>query len=245
MRAAATIRCFALSAVVLPGLGTGPGLLAQQPVVLDSVVAVVNNHAILSSDIDRDMRLSVLEPSEAAGEKPDRRSALDRLISRELIEEQMTPEEAKQAQPTQQELKDRLTALRGDLPACARFHCSTGAGWAAFLAANSLNEDQAEAYLKARLSLLAFIENRFRQGTRISQDEIENYYRDTLVPEYPAGQKPPPLDSVEERISEILLQQQVSQLFSAWLDNLRKQGNVEILDPALVAADKPARSGGD
>ncbi|HWE87316.1 MAG TPA: hypothetical protein VG267_20385 [Terracidiphilus sp.] len=244
MRGLATIRCFALSAAVLPGMGVGLAA-QQQPVVLDGVVAVVNNHAILSSDIDRDMRLSVLEPSEAAGEKPDRRSALDRLVSRQLIEEQMTPEEKKQAQTTEQALKDRLTALRRDLPACARLHCSTESGWAAFLEANSLNEEQVEAYLRARLSLLSFIENRFREGTRISQDEIENYYRDTLVPQYAAGQKPPPLDSIQERISEILLQQQVNQLFSAWLDNLRKQGDVEILDPALVAADQPAQSGGD
>jgi len=241
MRASAIIRCLVLGTALLSGLCANS--LAQQPAVLDSVVAVVNNHAILSSDIDRDMRLSVLEP-EDAGERPDRRSALDRLISRELIEEQMTADEAKGAQPSEQKLKDRLAVLRADLPACARFHCTTDAGWAAFLAANAITEDQAETYLRARLSLLAFIENRFRQGIRISQDEIEGYYRETLVPQYPAGQKPPPLDSVSGRISEILLQQQVNQLFSAWLDNLRKQGDVEILDPALANPDQPARGGG-
>ena len=243
---AATIRFAILCAFALPALC--PAAWAQKadaPAVLDSVVAVVNNRAILNSDIDGDMRLSVLEPSDAADKRPDREATLDRLISRELIEEQMTPEEKKASQPTEKELADRVALLRTDLPACAQFHCATDAGWAAFLAANGITEDEAKAYLRLRLSLLSFIENRFQQGIRISQEEIDTYYRDTLVPEYAAGQPAPPLERVSHRISEILLQKQVNQLFSSWLDNLRKQGDVEILDAALASADASARTGGE
>ena len=156
----------------------------------------------------------------------------------------MTPEEKKAAAPTATEFAERLAQLRSELPACVRFHCATDQGWDAFLAANGLTEKQAEAYLRMRLSLLTFIENRFRQGIRITQDEIETYYRDTLVPQYSAGQQAPPLASVAPRIQEILLQQHVNQLFGSWLDNLRKQGDVEILDPALSPADQPAQAEG-
>lgn len=241
MRAALQIRI-----ALLLGAAVAPGLLAQnesEPVVLDSVEAVVNNHAILASDIDRDMRLTVLVP-ESTGTKPDRRAALDELISRELIQEQMTPEEAKTARPTDAEVKGRLDALRTELPACTRYHCASDDGWAAFLAANGLTENEAVAYLRLRATLLAYIENRFRQGIRISQQEIETYYRDTLVPQYPAGQNPPKLENVAAHISEVLLQEQVTQLFSAWLENLRKQGDVEILDPQLAAAPQPGSAGG-
>lgn len=246
MRAAAAMRC-AMLAASLAWMWPAGRLCAQQaqePVVLDQVVAVVNKHAILASDVDAALRLSALEPPEGANSKPDRRSALDELISRELIEEQMTKEEKITAEPIAEVLEERLELLREDLPACVRFHCATDEGWAAFLNANGLTEGEAKRYLRLRLSLLSFIENRFRQGIRISQEEIENYYRDTLVPEYAAGQEPPPLASVSARIEEILLQAQVSELFGAWLDNLRKQGDVEILDPTLVPADQPARTGG-
>ncbi|HEX8712739.1 MAG TPA: hypothetical protein VF730_12755, partial [Terracidiphilus sp.] len=47
------------------------------------------------------------------------------------------------------------------------------------------------------------------------------------------GVSAPPLDQVKPRIEEILLEQQVNDLFDAWLENLRAQGDVEILDPAL------------
>jgi hypothetical protein len=77
---------------------------------------------------------------------------------------------------------------------------------------------------------------RFRQGIRITPDEIETYYKETLLPQYPAAQTPPPLQEVSSRIEEILLQQRVNQLFDDWLANLRKQGQIEVLDPALETA---------
>lgn len=246
MRAAYPIRSTLLA--LLPALCACASMHAQQaakPVVLDSVVAVVNHHAILSSDIDRAMRLSALEPPATANQKANRKGTLERLISRELIQQQMSPEDAKQAEPSEKKLKKRIEQLRSDLPDCTQFHCTTDAGWAAFLAAHGISEQEAESYLRLRLSLLAYIESRFRQGIRISQEEIESYYRNSLVPQYPAGQPVPPLASVASRISEILLQQQVDQLFSSWLDNLRKQGDVEILDPTLAPVDQAASGGGD
>jgi peptidyl-prolyl cis-trans isomerase SurA len=247
MRAAESIRVALLGALVASPLWTSAPLRAQpaeEPVVLNQVVAVVNNHAILSSDVDAAMRLSALEPPGGANAKPDRKSALDELISRELIEEQMTPEEKNAAEPTSKTLEERLAQLRQDLPACGRYRCATNQGWDDFLAAKGLTEDEALKYLRLRLSLLSFIENRFRQGIRIPQEEIENYYHETLVPQYGAGQEAPPLASVAPRIEEILLQQQVDQLFSAWLDNLRKQGDVEILDPTLAPESQSAGTGG-
>jgi hypothetical protein len=96
------------------------------------------------------------------------------------------------------------------------------------------------------MEMLAFIERRFRQGIRISQEETETYYRDSLLPQYAKGEKVPALNDVAPRIEEILLQQQVSAMFTAWLENLRKQGDVEILDPALEpeAAAPPTASEG-
>ena len=51
------------------------------------------------------------------------------------------------------------------------------------------------------------------------------------------GEAIPPLEQVSGRIEEILLQQQVNVLFDQWLTNLRKQGDVEVLDPALAGPD--------
>jgi hypothetical protein len=162
--------------------------------------------------------------------------ALDQLVSRTLIQQQIRQEDAEAAEPSSEQVQSRLTELRKDLPACMRFNCASDAGWAVFLKANNLTGAQVERYLHGRIAILTFIENRFRQGIRIEPEDVEAYYRNTLLPQYPKGETAPPLESIATRISEILLQERVNALFDAWLDNLRKQGDVEVLDPALQPA---------
>jgi hypothetical protein len=202
------------------------------PVVLDRVVAVVNRHAILASDLDDEIRLSVLDPN-VEGRTLTRQRALDQLISRALIEQQIRQEDAQAAEPTQTEVEARLNEIRKELPACVRGNCATEEGWKAFLTAHGLTSGRVESYLRYRLEILGFIEQRFREGIRISQQEIASYYDHTLLPQYAPGEKAPPLDQVAPRIEEILLQQQVNALFEDWLANLRKEGDVEVLDPSL------------
>jgi hypothetical protein len=48
---------------------------------------------------------------------------------------------------------------------------------------------------------------------------------------------------VAPRIQEILLQRQVNALFGDWLKNLRKQGDVEVLDPSLEVPEAPGGAG--
>jgi hypothetical protein len=223
-------------------------VLAQQPqsaspVVLDRVVAVVNNQAILASDLDTEMRLAVLDPGRVGRGALTPQRALQQLISRALIEQQVRQEDIDATEPTQEEVAARLGEIRKELPACVRQNCASEDGWKTFLASHDLTPEGVESYLRHRLEVLAFIELRFRQGISISHEEIETYYHDTLVPQYAAGEKIPPLDQVAPRIAEILLQQKVNVLFSGWLDNLRKQGEIEVLDPALEANEAPAKQG--
>ncbi|UWZ83852.1 SurA N-terminal domain-containing protein [Occallatibacter riparius] len=213
-------------------------------VLLDRVVAVVNNRAILASDVERAMRLSALEPR-TNSEVPDARSTLDRLISRSLIQQQMGREEEVADAPTDGDVQARIAEIRKELPACVRANCATDQGWSAFLAANRLTVGEVESYLRLRLQFLSFIENRFRSGIHIAPEEIQAYYTNTLVPQYAKDQKPPALEAVSQRIEEILLQEQVNKLFSAWLDNLRKQGDVQILDPSLEMPARQASNSGD
>ncbi len=216
---------------------------ATAPVVLDRVIAVVNDEVILSSDLENEMHLSSLEPRSAADPHETEADALGRLISRALIRQQMREEEGQETLPTAQEVADRLQLMRRELPACVRSKCETDAGWQRFLLSHDLSQDEVEDYVRNRLAILHFIELRFRQGIHISHEEIESYYHDMLIPQYTAGETAPTLDQVSPRIEEILLQQKVNALFSDWLENLRKQGQIEVLDPHLEAALGPAGQG--
>lgn len=216
---------------------------AQGPVILDRVVAVVNRHVILASDLDDEIRLSVLDPSLVGQGNLTRRRALEQLISRALIDQQIRQEDAQAAEPTAEEVDARLSEIRRELPACVHQNCATDDGWKAFLAAHGLTTERVDAYLRYRLEILRFIELRFRQDIRISPQEIAAYYNGTLVPQYAPGESVPSLDKVSPRIEEILLEQRVNVMFDEWLTNLRKQGDVEILDPALETPDAQPGAG--
>jgi hypothetical protein len=210
------------------------------PVVLDHVVAVVNNQAILASDLDDEIRLAVLDPARGGLGVLAPAVALDQLISRALIQQQIRQEDQQATEPPQAEVDARLMEIRKELPPCLRFNCATDAGWKAFLTAHGLTPERVENYLRYRLEILRFIEERFRLGISITPEEIATYYRQTLLPQYAAGDTIPPLTEVSPRIQEILLERQVNVLFDDWLKNLRKQGDVEVLDPALESPEKPS-----
>ena len=212
--------------------------LSTPPSVVDRVVAVVNNQAILLSDIGSEQRFAILDPKVARHLTPQ--DALQRLISRTLIQQQIRQEDIEAAQPSNDDVQARLHQLRTELPACVAMNCASDGGWQKFLTTHGLTARQVEDYLRLRLEILRFIEIRFRQGIRISPQDTEAYYRDKLVPQYPKGAAIPPLSDVAPRIEEILLEEQVNTFFTAWLDNLRKQGDVEVLDPTLESGTDSA-----
>ena len=222
---------------------------AQQPnssplVVLDRVVAVVNKRAILASDLDEEVRLSILDSTRVGQSDLTRQRALDQLISRTLIQQQIRQEDLQAIEPSQEEVDARIGELRKQLPACVRQNCASDAGWKAFLAAHGLTPGRVDSYFRNRLEILSFIELRFRQGIQISEPQIHDYYRNILLPQYTSGESVPPLDQVAPRIQEILLEQQVNALFDAWLRNLREQGDVEVLDPEFESAEAQGARGG-
>ena len=219
------------------GSGTPPGTM------IDRVVAVVNRQTILESDLQDEMQLSILDPSTKGEGKMTPQEALDRLISRTLIQQQIRQEDLSTTEPNPQDIAARIEQIRTQLPVCVRANCRSDEGWKTFLDRHELSPARVERYTHNRREILSFIEMRFRQGIRIAPEDIEKYYRETLLPQYPAGQKPPALEQVSSRIEEILLEQRVNMLFDSWLANLRSQGQIEVVDPSLEAAKTSGNDG--
>ncbi len=200
--------------------------------MLDRMVAVVNSDAVLESDIDEERRFAAFQPpaSGTSNEGFSRERAVERLINRDLILEQARL----QPQPpiTDEEVDQQLEQLRKDSPKCRAYHCETEAGWAKFVADQGFTMQELRARWRQRMEALRFIEIRFRSGIQISNAEIQDYYDKTLLPEY-AQQKvrPAKLADVSDRIREVLLQQQVSNLLGDWLKSLRAQGSVRVIQP--------------
>ena len=206
---------------------------------LDRVIAVVNNQVVLASDLDAEMRLFQLLPR-SNGRELEPARALERLTTRAVIEQQILLEDPHGMDVTPAELESSITELRQTLPACKQRDCESEAGWAAYLASLGLSPERVAAYWTNRIAILRFIELRFRSGIRIAPEEIEKYYKETMLPMYATPGAAPALDHVSARIQEILLQQRVNELLNEWLKSLQYQGQVEVLDPALRVAVEAA-----
>jgi len=221
-----------LTAILL-ALFAAPRIHAQG-VLVDQVVAVVNSDLILESDIDEERRFESFQPFRDPEGPSSRTALIDRLIDRTLILQQakLQPDD----RVTLAEAQTRLKTLRTEIPACKPAHCETDEGWQKFVQSQGFTLPQVEELWRQRMEMLKFVEIRFRAGIRISPEEIKTYYDKTLAPELIREHTtPPPLDTVSERIQEILLQQRVGSLLTDWLTALKAQGTVRIMKPGEEA----------
>jgi peptidyl-prolyl cis-trans isomerase SurA len=222
------------SAPVPPAPAT-PSMMPNVPgTELDRVVAIVNDDLILDSDVNEELRLQAFDPYRTRSEKLSNDRALERLINRALIVQQLKlqPED----EPSDAEVNKQIDQLRRDIPACAQYHCQTKQGWDRFLADNGFTEASFFARWKERMAVLSFIEDRFQMGINITPQQIQTYYDKTLLPEYERQHAPAPkLNSISNQIREVLLQQQTSNLLQDWLKSLRAQGSVVVLHPGEEA----------
>ena len=212
------------------------------PRVLDSVVAIVNGDVLLESDVEQEQRLEGLQ-LQPAGENT-LVNAAQHLVTRTLIEQRMKA----QGDPTKasdEQVTKTIADLRKQLPGCAPAHCETEAGWQKFLAARGLSAEEVNQSWRERLTILAYVDERFRAGIRVSHADIENYYQQQLVPQFTAKhQTAPPLKQLQTRIQEVLLQEQVTKQMDDWEQTLRQEGSVQILVPAYGPSSNGDRDEG-
>jgi peptidyl-prolyl cis-trans isomerase SurA len=202
---------------------------------LDRVVAIVNGDLILESDVDEERRFAVFQPYSQPTGSFSRAQAIQRLIDRTLILQQAREQPRKPI--TDAEVQANLADLRKDILACKQYKCDTADGWHKFLTDNGFTEEELTRHWRDRMETLQFIEDRFRMGIRISDQQVKDYYTKTLLPKYAERKATAPiLDSISDRIREILLQEQVSALLEDWLKALRASGDVR-----MVTADEVTR----
>ena len=207
--------------------------------VLDRVVAVVNRHVILSSDIDEEIRLSVLDPGRGGhGRAHPHDCALDQLISRALIQQQIRREDEQAAEPCPAEVDARLAEIRKELPACVRAELRLRRRLGSLSSPRTISPPSASMPICA--TGLRFSASSSSASAPASTSPRRRSKPTTAIRSCPHTAPAKPfhrLRRVSPRIEEILLQQQVNVLFDEWLTNLRKQGDVEVLDPALESTD--------
>ena len=131
-----------MSGLVLLLLAAAGAAQTSAPVVLDKVVAVVNKHVILASDLDDEMRLSVLDAGQVGPGKPDA-PACAGGVDQPHAGGAADPRRGCGGRGTEPAGSvARVQALRSQLPACVHRNCVSEAGWKAFLEEHGLTPER-------------------------------------------------------------------------------------------------------
>ncbi len=190
--------------------------------VLDGIVATVNNHIILQSEWQDDVRYEAfvagrpLDKLQAA----DSKAALDHLIDQELLREQMRSSGF--AHANSEEVEKRIQEIRKQFPGT-----QTEAGWQATLARYGLTEDELKKRVALQVDIMGLVDARLRPNVIIDSKSIESYYNQELLPQLrQSGAQQVPLAEVTPKIKELLTQQKMNQMLVAWLQDLRSGSRI-------------------
>ncbi len=201
-------------------------MIAARAEILDRVVASIGNTAITQSDVEREYRLEMFLSQGRVPATPPDPNALQqtqsKLIDQELLQQELSsyPVNSKEIQ---RQAAERLSAVRKMF--------KTNDDFQAALRAVGMSPSELLEHLEEQQRILRMIDERLRPAAGVTQEEIENYYRATFVPEFKKQSRsaPPPVADVQDKIQEILVQRKINQLLDEWLSELRKDHHVRII----------------
>jgi parvulin-like peptidyl-prolyl isomerase len=201
-------------------------------VVLDRIAVVVGKRPIKTSDIDRDLRITAFLNKEPLILNTDTwKKAADRLIDQLVIRQVIAGGEYPRA--TDAEAADLLNQIRS-----SRF-AGSDVRLAAELNRYGLSKTQLQEQLLWQLTVLRFIDERFRPGIQVADDDVRKYYDQHLAEfkrQYPQDSS---FASLEPRIRDLLEGEEINKQFEAWLGDSRSRTFIEFHDEAMSPASKP------
>jgi hypothetical protein len=199
---------------------------ASAGIIVDRMAVIVGKHVVKTSDIERDLRLTEFLNREQLKINSDQKHrSAERLIDQEIIRQELltagfrrptdTNAAALEAQLRQERFQGSEPRLR---EALARY---------------GLTEDQLREQFVWQLTVLSFIEQRFRAGTLVTDEDLRSYYDQHLAElrrQYPQDSS---FKALEPNIRASLEGERVNQNFTQWLEQARKRYHIEYKQEAF------------
>jgi peptidyl-prolyl cis-trans isomerase SurA len=101
------------------------------------------------------------------------------------------------------------------------------------LAQYGIAEGELQMQLLWQLTVLKFIDERFRPGVMVADEEIREYYNMHLAElkrQYPQNNS---LEALQDKIQTLLEGERINRQFEMWLDEARKREHIEYRQAAF------------
>jgi hypothetical protein len=199
--------------------------LITATVMLDRIAIVVQNAIIKDSDIDRDLRVTdFLNDTPVVIDSATRKASANRLIDQTFIRDEILSGDYPRA--TLQDADKQIAAFEKE-----RFHSQ--AAYQAALRRAGISEEDVRLHVQWQLTVLNFIDNRFKPAAYVSDEEVTAYYKEHETALKRQFQARSSLNELRAEITSRLAAEKVNQLFFAWLDGQRKNGHVDYHEVSL------------
>jgi len=199
---------------------------------IDRILAAVNRRVVTEGDLRLARNLNVLVGFGRTTPPGSRAEEVDQLINRELLRQELEhfplqPEDQGRADQRLEELKQGYAEIGGIT------YVLRGLG---------LQESEIEAYLALQVSMMRFIEVRFRPFVNVTPAEVGEYYRTELEPKLRAsGSRIPSQEEVSKQIDSLLVDSKVSRMMDDWIQTLRQHSEIEVFDENRLIPQETAR----
>ncbi|HSC44989.1 MAG TPA: hypothetical protein VLC94_04125 [Candidatus Acidoferrum sp.] len=172
--------------------------------LVDRIVARVENEVILLSDVRLLASYQLLVDGKAEGDS----EILDRLIDQWIVRNEATV--ARTPQPTDADIDRAVRRLEQGFSSQTDYETRrTLAG---------LTEADVRRITTQQLFLNNYLDSRFRPTVQVGEQEIQDFYKNALLPRAQArGTTPPSLDAAHDYILEALVQRGINEQADRWL----------------------------
>lgn len=201
--------------------------LSSSGEVIDRVVGAAGTDVVTLSEARRYLEYqSVFQNRELDLSRQAYRDAVDQLLNQALIRREI--ELSRYTPPAMAEAEKRLNEWMADK--------DRGASMQKQLAAYGITEDDLRKRLLWYITVLRFTDYRFSPGVQVRDEEIDEYYKSTFLPQFrksSPGLQEPSLDESRAAIQRVLVQQKTTQATNEWLNIARQQARVKVFEEAL------------
>lgn len=181
-------------------------------VLLDRVVAAVNNDVITLSELQQAVAFNAAVGGKGSGSRLEMET-LQGIINRRLLLQEAY--RLKVAEVSEQDIAAEVVRLRERL--------GTEASFREFLARIGMTEAQLEKLLGERLLVERFVEKKIGLFARVNRDDVQAYFRD-----HPDEFRDKRFTEVQKQITARLSEQKVSQQLDQYVDELRSRAFIRI-----------------
>ena len=201
-------------------------LAAARAEIVDRIAIVVNKRIVKDSDIDLDLRVTAFLNNQPLAATPAaRKDSAQRLVDQVFIREEITSGDYESAPVA--EAQNLLASIKK-----SRF--SNDIAYREALKKYGVSEDDLKEKLFWQMTVLHFIDLRFKPSVLVTDDEIKSYYDEHRAQLQAAhGGQPATLETLHDSIEETITGERVNKLLFDWLARRRKAAKIIYHEPEL------------